>query len=232
MYEDRPELDTPPRVRAMLRLYGGSTPDGGPLWRLILAQNKRIRAAGVMRTMGQQPADQWHGERLHVEVPKPERIEEGVFWIPRYKFTGWILERWFPATAWGTQHDWEAQIDGADGRTRMMQAEWPRHGDYFMIPGAGPWQTIEAAGDLKAAIRAYIQAEREKPVDWDAYLKGELALEMSEREQLATEYENRMAQVSRSAVSPVLGSMSHAAQRVRNQIAREIGGDDWHLGAF
>ena len=222
MYEDRPEKDTPPRIRAMLRLYGGSTPDGGPLWRLILAQNKRVRAAGVMRTMP---------KTFVGDVPKPDKVEEGVFWLPRYKFSGWILERWFPASTWGSEMVYEQQRSGADNRTRML-AQFPRHGDYFMIPGAGPWPTIEAAGDIKAAIREYIRAEREKPNDWNAYLRGELALEMVERERLAAEYEERMAAVSRGQVSPVLGSISRAAQSVRNKIAIEIGGDDWHLGAI
>ena len=50
-YENRPEKDTPPRVRAMLLSYGGRTPDGRPLWRLVKSGNRRVRIAGVMTTM-------------------------------------------------------------------------------------------------------------------------------------------------------------------------------------
>lgn len=220
MYEDRPELDTPPSIRAMLHAYGGSTPDGRPLWRLILASNKRVRAAGVRRTM---PKD------FVGDVPRPDKIEEGVFWMRRYKFDGWILERWFPAEIWGSEEVWRSHKSGADHRMQMLAA-WPRQGDYFML--AGPWPTVEAAGDLKEHIRAYMRQEQFKPVNWANEVKAELAMEMAERERAAWDYENRMAAISRGEVSPVLGSLSLAAQRMRDRIAVNIGGPDWHLGAF
>ncbi len=220
MYEDRPEKDTPPNIRRMLREYGGLTPDGGPLWRMILSGNKRVRAAGVMRTIARGCQD---------DLPTPERVEEGVFWIRRYRFDGWILERWFPGGTWGTEADWEMQRGGADGRTRM-RAAWPRHGDYFML--AGPWPTIEAAGDLKAAIRQYNRQETLKPRDFAAYLRSELMLEMLERDREAQDAERMAACAVREEVSPMLGSISLSAQRARNQVAVAIGGEDWHLGAF
>lgn len=221
MYEDRPEKDTPMTVRLMLRAYGGLTPDGGPLWRLILASNKRIRIAGVMTTVPRG----WNED-----VPVYERREEGVFWVPRYRQTeGWILERWFAGGAWGTEADWNSHRSGADGRTQMMASPFPRHGDYYMLEG--PWPTIEAAGDLKACIRAYMKQEANKPVDWNAYIRAELAEEMRAREERAEEYEQAVAGGMRIEVNPLFGSLSGAAQRVRNRIAHEVGGDDWHLGA-
>jgi hypothetical protein len=230
MHEDRPEMETPPRVRALLSLYGGRTPDGRPLWRLILAQFKRLRVEGVMRTMPKTVTERWQNGALRTDIPSPDKVEEGVFWVPRYKFTGWILERWFPGDAWGSEDLYSSQRSGADGRSRMM-AGWPRNGDYFMLNG--PWPTIDAAGDLKQHIREYMLDEREKPTDWSAHLRGELASEVWERDRVAAEYEDHLSTVARSEVDPILGSISHAAQQVRDQVAREVGGgEDFQLGAF
>lgn len=230
MVEDRPEMETPARVRAMLRAYGGATPDGRPLWRLILAQAKRLRVEGVMRTMPKDTHEEWSGGSLEVAVPAPDRVEEGVFHVPRYKFKGWILERWFPASAWGSEEFYDAQRHGADGRTRMMQAA-PRAGDYFMLDG--PWPTIEAAGDLRVRVREWMRQEIEKPKDWAAYLQGELAEEAYERARLCSEYESEMLAISRSMAGPVLASLSRAAQQFRNQVAIGIGrGEDFQLSAF
>ena len=101
-YENRPEKDTPPRVRRCAE-YGGRTPDGRPLWRPVKSGNRRVRIAGVMTTMppGVVPED-----------AAPLRTEEGVFWVRRYGDAGWVLERWFPAATWGTEADWEAQRSG------------------------------------------------------------------------------------------------------------------------
>jgi hypothetical protein len=180
--------------------------------------------------MSKTASERWTGQGLEVEAAQPDRIEEGVFWVPRYKYNGWILERWFPGEAWGSEELFASQRSGADGRTRMLAA-WPRNGDYFMLKG--PWPTIDAAGDLKQHIREYMIQERDKPTDWAAALRGEMALEMAERDRLAFAYEDRLAAVARGEVDPVLGSISNAAQRVRNQIARDIsGGEDFHLSAF
>lgn len=218
-YENRPEKDTPPRVRAMLLSYGGRTPDGRPLWRLVKSGNRRVRIAGVMTTMppGVVPED-----------AAPLRTEEGVFWVRRYGDAGWMLERWFPAATWGTEADWEAQRSGPDHRTRM-RAAWPRNGDYFLM--GGPWPAMPAAEALKEAIRAQIREEQTRPVDWGNYMRAELQQEMLEQERMAEEYEEQIVTVGRQAVGPLLGSVSQAAQRFRNGLAVTIGGEDWYLGA-
>lgn len=217
-YEDRPEKDTPRRIREFLSDYGGRTPDGRALWRLVWARNRRVRVAGVMTTMP---------KGMVAEDAAPLRVEEGVFWIPRYGQAGWVLERWFPADAWGTEAEWNAERHGADGRTRM-RAEWPRHGDYFLM--GGPWERMPGEETLKEAIRAYIREQQTRPADWASHLKAQLDEELLARERAAAEYEDYLAALSRQAVDPLLGSTSAAAQRVRSRLAVEIGGEDWYLG--
>jgi hypothetical protein len=202
----------------MLASYGGHTPDGRPLWRLVKAGNRRVRIAGVMTTMprGVVPED-----------TAPLRTEEGTFWVRRYGNAGWVLERWFPASTWGTEADWEAERSGPDNRTRM-RAAWPRNGDYFLM--GGPWPQMPAAEVLKEAIRTQVRDQQTRPVDWGNYLKAELAGEMLERERQAAAYEDHLAMIGRQTISPLMGSASAAAQRVRNGLAVRIGGEDWYLG--
>lgn len=219
-YEDRPEKDTPQRVRQMLAEYGGRTPDRRPLWRLIMAANRRVRIAGVMTTMP-------HG--VVPEETDPLRTEEGIFWIRRYAEArqGWVLERWFPGEIWGTERDWESQKSGADNRTRM-RAAWPRNGDYFLM--GGPWALMPTVEALKEQVRGYMREQQTRPVDWGSHLQAELAQEMLERERQAAEYEDTLAAIGRQTVDPLMGSTSRAAQRVRNSLAVGIGGEDWYLG--
>ena len=217
-YEDRPEKDTPPRVRMMLAGYGGRTPDGRPLWRLVKAANRRVRISGVMTTMPQ---------GIVAEDATPLRIEEGDFWERRYIDAGWVLERWFPPETWGTESEWREQKSGPDNRTQM-RAAWPRNGDYFLM--GGPWPSMPAEEDMKAAIRAQVRAQQERPVDWANYLRAALDSEMLERERQAQAYEEHAAMIGRQTALPLMGSVSQAAQRIRNRLAVEIGGEDWYLG--
>jgi hypothetical protein len=217
-YEDRPEKDTPLRVREALAEYGGHAPDGRPLWRLIFALNRRVRIAGVMTTMpkGVVPED-----------TDPLRTEEGVFWYARYGDVGWVLERWFPGYIWGTETEWNQERHGADGRTRM-KAVYPRNGDYFFM--GGPWRQMPAIEELKVAIRAQIRDEQTRPVNWGSYLRAEMIREELKLERDAVECEEHFAALGRQTVDPLMGSTSRAAQRLRNGLAVGIGGEDWYLG--
>jgi hypothetical protein len=217
-YEDRPEKDTPSRVRAWLRSYGGCAPDGRPLWRLILARNRRVRISGVMTEMPTGAVD---------DDAAPLRTEEGTFWAKRYGDKGWVLERWFPGDVWGTEAEWEAQKSGADNRTRL-RAAWPRNGDYFLM--AGPWPQMPMLEEMRAAIRENLKEQQSRPVDWSSYARAEIAREMLERERQAAEHEDYLAGVGRQTVDCLMGSTTRAAQRVRNGLAEKIGGEDWYLG--
>ena len=140
-YEDRPEKDTPPRVRMMLAGYGGRTPDGRPLWRLVKAANRRVRISGVMTTMPQ---------GIVAEDATPLRIEEGDFWERRYIDAGWVLERWFPPSSFGNKLQWESALS-QDNVTPMM-GPFPERGGYFMLSGGGPWPQIPLLEDVRESI--------------------------------------------------------------------------------
>jgi hypothetical protein len=221
MYEDRPERDTPEEVQQLLEEYGGKSPDGQPIWRMVRAENRRILCFGTMNHISVDVSQLPELGRPTDVVP--DRIEEGVFWVPRYEdhVEGWILERWFPASAWGSREKWEGER-AKDGRTKLLAA-YPQRGDYMMMP-CGPWKTIVEAGDLKGAIRCYNIQQRRNPVSWVNHQNAMLAFEAQQRQQKAEAYAEEIAAQHRLGLEGILRSVSTSAQEFRNAVARQTAG--------
>ena len=219
MYEDRPEKDTPDFILAELHEYGGSSPDGQPIWRLVRAENCRIRCFGTMNHVSQDTKN-WPETNKPTDLV-PDRIEEGEFWVPRYRVKGWILQRWFPASMWGTKDRWESE-KAKDGRRRLLAA-WPQRGDYMMMP-CGPWKSWQDAGDLRAAIRTYNIQQRRNPVNWQNHLMAMTAFEEQERQEAADLYAEEIAAMHREGFASTLRTVSESAQQFRNVLARHTAG--------
>lgn len=219
MYEDRPEKDTPDWIQAELREYGGLSPDGQPIWRLVLARNCRIRCFGTMNHVAQD-IEALPDDARPTDVV-PDRIEEGEFWVPRYDIEGWILQRWYPSFVWGSREKWESE-KSRDGRTRLMAA-YPQRGDYMMMP-CGPWNSIAEAGDLKAAIRCYNVQQRRNPANWDNHMKGMLAFEEQARQKKVDDYAEEIAAQHRLVLAGTLRTVSKSAQEFRNVVAKHTAG--------
>src|SRR5271166_5169175 len=215
MYEDRPERDTPEWIREELREYGGLSPDGQTIWRLVRAENCRIHCFGRLNHIVKEKVAKL-GDTDHPVNITPDRIEEGEFWIPRYAAKGWILQRWFPASVWGTKEKWEGER-AQDGRTRLM-ASYPQRGDYMMMP-CGPWRTVTEIGDIKRAIRSYNAQQRANPVNWLNLQTSLAAFEGLERQRAADVYAEELESEYRIGFSSALRTVSSAAQKVRNTIA-------------
>jgi hypothetical protein len=220
MFEDRPEKDTPDWLREELHEYGGEAPNGQSIWRMILAQNRRNHCFGT-RNHIQKGTLATLGDNSRPTDLVPDRIEEGEHWIPRYKFHGWILERWFPASIWGTREKWEGE-KAKDGRTRLLAA-YPQRGDYMMMP-CGPWKTIQEAGDLKGYIRHYNIQRHKDPANWDNHLRAMTAFEEKERQDAADRYAEEVAAQHRLGLGSILRSASRSAQEFRNIVSKHTAG--------
>lgn len=222
MYEDRPEKDTPQYVLDELAEYGGRSPNGQPIWRLVLAQNCRIHCFGPRNQLPEGLKLSELSDDPHAKVSVvPTRIELGEFWIPRYKHRGWILERWFPASAWGTRERWEAE-KASDQRTRLL-ASFPHRGAYMMMP-CGPWKSIAEVGDLKGAIRCYNVQQRKNPVNWGNYLVSMAAQEERDRQVAADSYADEISAQHRDTLAGMLRTVSLDAQKFRNVVAKHTAG--------
>ncbi len=219
MYEDRPEKDTPEWIREELREYGGLSPDGQPIWRLVLARNCRVHCFGTMNHISQNIEELPDDARPTDLVP--DRIEQGEFWVPRYDVEGWILQRWYPSFVWGSREKWESERS-SDGRTRLM-ASYPQRGDYMMMP-CGPWKTIAEAGDLKAAIRCYNMQQRRNPANWDNHMRAMLAFEEQARQKKVDDYAAEIAAQHALVLAGTLRTVSQSAQEFRNVVSKHTAG--------
>ena len=150
-----PLKDTPADITETLTRWGGKNEYGNPNWRIILAQNHLVQRAGMwtefaddteqtqFRTVGNQVRYQ------HREIA-PDRIIIGTRWVPLYQVEGWILERWFPASSYGSKEQWESALS-QDGVTPMM-GPFPERGGYFMPSGGGPWVEIPPLEGVRESI--------------------------------------------------------------------------------
>lgn len=205
--------DTPREIEREITRYGGLNPHGKPAWRVVLAQNVREQCFGTMRHMPRVSAD------ADITDIEPESYESGEFWVPRYMTPGWILERWFPAHAWGSQADWEA-AEADDGS--RLKGEFPRNGDYFMV-GEGPFAEMPSTDFWKREIARLLRAEANSPTDPATHLSQHLYLERVAEEARREAYRTEVDQIHRGVTDPLLTTVSRTAQRVRNELADEMG---------
>lgn len=223
MYDDRPERNTPERIKAQLREYGGLTPHGWPVWRFVLAQNCRVRCFGQRNHIA--PGIKL-SESIYPGELLVERVEEGAFWVPRYRTKGWILQRWFPPHVWGTKEAWEA-YRAQDGTTKLLAA-YPAYGDYRML--CGPWRSIDEAGDLPTAIRTYNLQQKRMPRNVEAFLRAEAVIEQHERQEEVDAYAETLEDAQRLQVAEVLRTVSRSADQFRAVVA-DAANQGTHLGA-
>ena len=225
---NNPLKDTPAEVTAALLRWGGKNPYGEANWRIILAQNHLVQRAG-MWTEFEPETEQTNFRTVGNEVRyqhrqiAPDAIRIGVFWVPLYQVEGWILERWFPASSYGSREQWESALS-QDGKTPMM-GPFPERGGYFMLSGGGPWPEIPRLEDVRAAIAQWENSSHlHGHVDaevLDAAMRRETA-EALERED--EQYEKFLREVEYQRLSH-LGFIKNnpALSGFRNQIAASRG---------
>src|ERR1700732_1213793 len=137
--------DTPNAVTEALLRWAGKNQYGDPNWRIILAENHLVQRAG-MWTEFADDTEQVRFESVGTDARSqsrqiaPDAIRIGMFWVPLYPCTGWVLERYFPASAYGSRQLWESALSHDD--VTPMMGPFPERGGYFMLSGGGPWPQI------------------------------------------------------------------------------------------
>jgi hypothetical protein len=218
-----PTRDTPRQITAEITRYGGMNPFGEPSWRVVLAQNVKEQTFGTMRHMPLIDVDAVD------DVPEvnPESFSSGEMWVPRYNEAGWILERWFPAHAWGTQAEWESEK--AEDEVTQLKGEFPRHGDYFMV-NDGYWKQMQSTDFWKLEIQKCLRDQEAMPGDPATVLGRNLYMHRAKQEQKEEDYREEVNRIHRSVVDPMLATIGKTAQCLRDGIRAE-NGYQFHLSA-
>lgn len=221
----------PRSVQQFLTSFGGRNPFGQPHWRLLVGADRLVKEAGVYRDWAEGLSTAEKGGMRFEGCPdqpgvnfgryenKPIRVVTEMREIRKYPHAeGWILEKWFPASAYGTQEDWYS-YKAVDGFTSML-GPYPERGDYEMI--YGPWPRIPSTGLLQRYVSSYAAGINSRVGTaesraQEALLRYEYQLEEDERRRKA-EYAMQMA----DHLSPMKSS-SLAASRWRNELAAKRG---------
>lgn len=222
-----PNSETPRSYREFVTKIGGKNPYGDPLWRVVLAERCLRKSSGLLHHLptGEVSIFAVDAKGVHYEKPQ-DSVDAGVFELPRYPVEGWISERWFPASTWGTREEWESARNEIGGK---LHAEpFPERGDYFMVGTFG--ERLPELSDIECAIQMWEDGHRKRPTNIVAYYKQLLSNEEYAREQRREQLERDLAYMRKHELVPVLKSGSLEAQRFRNQLNASIG-DPSHLGA-
>lgn len=211
-------------IREEITRYGGSNPHGQPAWRVVWAQNVLEQSFGTISNMPRVGADIDVSEVSSLE---PQSFESGEFWLPRYMNKGAILERWFPATTWGTRGDWESEM-AEDGITRL-KGEYPRHGDYYMVSDQF-YPEMPTIGFWKNEIQREIRRQANTPKDPAAYLSTILFVQRKTEEARRQAFLEEVNNIHRGQVEPLLATVGRTAQLVREGLLVEAGLEG-HLSA-
>ena len=156
---------------------------------------------------------------------KPIRVVTEMREVRKYPhLEGFIVEKWFPASAYGSQLEWYA-YKAADGVTPLM-GPYPERGDYEMQ--FGPWSHTPSTDSLQRLISQYshqINSRTGTPESraQEYLLRYQYNEELAERKR-KEEYNAEF----RDLLSP-MKSGSLAASRWRQELATRIGVTDAHV---
>ena len=225
-------------TQAFLTRFGGRNPFGKPHWRLLVASDRRVKESGVYRDWA--PGLSTRGKRW-VEFSTEPRCAGLQFFAPREQASsrgdrdarsqkyphaeGWILERWFPASSYGTQAEWYS-YKAVDGFTPML-GPYPECGDYEMI--YGPWTKVPASDVLQGLIAQYSAGINNRRGTAASRAQEYLLRYQYDEEQAETKRKAEYEAMMRDHVSP-LHSSSLAASRWRQELARRTGNGNEHIG--
>jgi hypothetical protein len=220
---ERALLDIRPALTKEITRFGGLNPFGGPVWRVVLAQNVFDQRFGQMRHMPQVNVD-YVTPDMEIE---PEGFSAGEMWVPRYEGKGYCLERWFPASTWGALADWEHETS-QDGVTQMM-GEFPRHGDYQMANDEF-YAELPPTDFWKEEILKWIRARAEMEMDEVSRLRLALYRHRVAEERRREEFLEQVNQIHRAVSDPTLATIGRTAQSVRDGLMAGMGSNS-HLSA-
>lgn len=228
----------PRATERFLKAYGGKNPFGGPQWRLIAGPDRLVKESGVYRDWAPglstaekggidfQPNPDAPGCNFTRFDNKPIRVVTEMREVIKYPHAdGWVLEKWFPASTYGTQAEWYS-YKAVDGFTPML-GPYPECGDYEMI--YGPWLKVPTTDMLQGMISRYSAGINNRKGSPESRAQEYLLRYQYEEEQSEIKRKAEYALMMADHLSP-MKSGSLAASRWRQGLAERSGNRNEHIG--
>jgi hypothetical protein len=237
----------PEDIQQALIRFGGKTPHGEPMYRLVIAESVYQKSGGRWHDwdaslslaerggMVCDMSDSGEFRGIH-SLHRPIRVVDEIREVQKYPhMQGWLLERWLPAYMFGSQEAWyrmtakvEELTEDHHGQTINKLTDtglpilgpYPERGDYMLV--AGPRADVIGVGELQEVI-ATVERLRDTFIGQS---KGEIEKRIYEA-QYAQDERDRKARdeqeaAIRDALKPLL-STSLEMGAYRNKLAERAG---------
>jgi hypothetical protein len=143
-------------IQDFLLRIGGKNPYGEPMYRMVRAELVRIYEGGQFYDWPENATISEMGGLMYSETTsglscvgenpaQPLRVAIEMRWTERYpQHEGWTLERWFPATDFGSRKEWESKTFKGHPEVSFL-GPFPERGCYMM---KSLWQEEHADAGL------------------------------------------------------------------------------------
>jgi hypothetical protein len=228
----------PKAIQEFVTNYGGKNPFDQPKWRLLVGSDRLVKEAGVYRDWAEglttaekggmrfEPRADMPGVNFSRYDNKPIRVVTEMREVRKYPHAaGWVLEKWFPISAYGTQEEWYS-YKAVDGFTPML-GPYPERGDYEMI--YGPWLKIPSTDVLQKLIASYSSGIDNRKGTPESRAQEYLLRYQYEEEVAERKRKEEYAAMMDDHLSP-MKSGSLAASRWRQELAARTGHSNEHIG--
>lgn len=213
----------PSHLEDYLLSIAGATPFGEPMWRLVLARNVIWKVAGGKIWDQNLSIAERGGFDVAAAMPHENRPlrDESDRLVEQQRYPhieGWILQRWFPPSAYNKSHWFAPENCLPDGTPKL--GPFPEYGDYEIA--GGPVERVPGKQELYDFISWYYQQLESR--------KGSVESRIREAVN-AAEYERRRREAQMRVFADeyvrdkcsYLQSSSLEAGRIREQVARRCG---------
>ncbi len=213
----------PREIEEYLLTVGGRTPFDEPMWRLVLAKNVIWKVAGGKVWDESLTVSERGGFNLLEGCPydnQPLRDESGrLVEQQRYPhLEGWILQRWFPASAYN-KAQWFAPENCLPNGTPKL-GPFPQYGDYEMA--GGPVEKVPGKQELYDFVAAYYRGLEARRGSVDSRVREAVNAAEYARQREEQKTRTFVDEYMRDKCSYIWSS-SLEAGRVREESARRIG---------
>lgn len=228
----------PKALRETILRVGGTNIFDEPMFRLLLAEDRTIKAAGAWNVWPKGTSVEDRGGLGISNIQKmikqgcstaeineyvqgrtsvtPITVVRGMVDRPLYQFGGFVLEKWKPAESFGSPVDWYAfRFEG-----EPALGPYPTHGDYELCAGPTPYMPTSA--EVEEAIRRTYKEIEDRPSTPMARMSQMLS-QMEAAEETQAKEQHAVIDAKYKEDKMLYKTVSLGAGRARNVLAEGVG---------